>query len=281
MGANTSPPVFGGSDVQGPRVPGPLGVVDTVRTSLRLYGADAVKLWQVMALVIIPLQVLIFVLRAISVPSGSVLHNANIYVPDNSGGAFVALSELADVLTALVLLVSIGAAYRILLGRYLHHPADLSASFNFGLERLAPLLWVSIVTAVVVLIGFLLIIIPGIYLLVCVSIAVPVLMAEDRRGLNALTRSRELVSGSWWHVLGCTLVAAIVAGVGEVVIGVLVGAITSAVSPHSITVFLLINGVLNALVSILFSPFTAAVPVVVYVDMLVRKNDPQLGRLLA
>jgi hypothetical protein len=303
MGSSVPPPGFGGSNPDplgpppqpsgslprfegtnqapgsDPRVPGPLGVFDTVRTALGLYGADALKLWQAIAVVVIPVQLLVFVLRTIAVPHGSVLINSKIYLlPGTSDGGFLLVTLIGDLLA---LLVSVGATYRILLGRHLHHPADLSASFSFALERALPLLWVSILTAVVVLIGFVLVIIPGIYLAVSLAIAVPVLMAEDRHGLSALSRARELVSGRWWQVLGAIVVAAIVALVGEIIIGLLAKPIVSGIAPHSVTGYLLISALVNALVSIVFYPFTAAVPLVIYVDLLARKNDPQLDRLLA
>jgi hypothetical protein len=265
-----------------PRVPGPLGVFETVRAALGLYGADAFKLWQAVALIVIPVQALVFLLRVITVPGGSVLHHSRIYIqPGVSDGGFVFLSGVGELLAALALLISAGAAYRILLGRHLHHPADLTTSFSFALERVLPLLWVSILFAVCVLVGFILVIIPGIYLFVSLAVAVPVLMAEDRRGLAALGRSRELVAGDWWHVLGAIIVAVIAAAVGEIVINLVADAIVSGLTPHSVTGFLAINAAVSALISILFYPFTAAVPVVIYVDLLVRKRDPQLERLLA
>ena len=110
--------------------------------------------------------------------------------PGRSDGGFVAITSLSELLAALALLVCVGASYRILLGRHLHHPADLSESFSFALERVLPLLWVSILVAVFVVIGFIMVILPGVYLFVSFAIAVPVLMAEDRRGLQALSRSQ-------------------------------------------------------------------------------------------
>ncbi len=291
MGPSTSPPggslpryegadpAWGSPD---PRVPGPLNVGETVRTALGLYGADALKLWQVIALVVIPVQALVFGLRAITLPSGAFLSHHTIYAqPGTSDRGYVAISSLGELLAALALLVCVGATYRILLGRHLHHPADLVTSLNFALERVAPLLWVSILVAGCVIIGLILVIVPGVYLFVSFAVAVPVLMAEDRRGLAALARSRELIAGHWWHVLGAILVAAVVAVVGEVLINLVADAIVSGVSPHSVTGLLLITAIVNVLLSIVFFPFTAAVPVVIYVDLLLRRGDPQLERLLA
>jgi hypothetical protein len=278
MGANLMPPDLGpGID----SVPGPLGVFDTVRVALGLYRADMVTLWQVMAIVIVPQEILLFVLRDLTVPTGAFLQNGKLYVFNGTDGGFVTVTFLGYLLTLLVLLLSIGASYRILLGRHLHHPADLGTSFGFALTRARSLLWLIILTALCVLVGFVCLIIPGIYLAVTFAIVVPVLMAEDARGFKALARSQGLIAGCWWHVLGCLIVAGIAVAFGELVISLIANPLVNALSPHSITGFLVIDAVVNAVVSILFAPFAAAVPVVIYVDMLVRQNDPQLQRLLA
>ncbi|WP_249010296.1 hypothetical protein [Conexibacter sp. DBS9H8] len=272
---------FSPSPAGPPGVPGPLGVLATVRTAAGLYGADLGRLWQVMALVTVPLQALVFALRAITLPPGSVLAQGTIDVPAVGGNGFLITSFLGSVIGALIFLVSIGAAYRILLGRHLHHPADIFTSINFALDRTFGLLWVSILTGVVVLIGLFCFILPGIYLAITLAIAVPVLMAEDRRGLAALARSRELVRGRFWHVFGATVIAGAVLIAGELLFSSLAGSVVSAVDPRSVGADLAISGALNAVVSVLFTPFTAAVSVVLYVDMLLRDGDPQLQRLLA
>jgi hypothetical protein len=264
-----------------PRVPGPLGVLGTVSAALGLYGADNVTLWKVMATIVIPVQLLEFILRDLTVPGGAIVQSGSLAVISGTDGGYVAVSLFSDLLTALVVLVSVGAAYRILLGRHLHHPADLLTSFSFAVERLRSLLWLSILTALCVLAGLVCLIIPGVYLVVAFGVAVPVLMAEDKRGMKALERSQALVSGCWWHVLGCLVFAGVGAAIGEEIVGLLLDPLVSGLSPHSVGGFLIISAVLSAVASILVVPFTAAVYVVIYVDMLVRKADAQLARLLA
>ncbi|HET9074363.1 MAG TPA: hypothetical protein VFN48_07270 [Solirubrobacteraceae bacterium] len=265
----------------GPGVPGPLSIGATVRTALALYRADAARLWGAIALVVVPTQALVLGLRLISIPSGAVLRNAAVVVRAGQTGTFTGVSTVAAVLSALMLLVSIGAAYRIILGRYLDHPADLRTSFSFALDRAFGLVWVSILVAACVLVGFLLFILPGIYFIVALSVAVPVLMTEGGRGARALARSQELVAGAWFHVLGCLLVAAVLGGLGEGLLQLLLTSLTRALTPGSIPGFLLIGGALTSLVAVLLAPFSAAVSTVIYVDMLVRKHDPYLPQLLA
>ncbi len=65
-----------------------------------------------------------------------------------------------------------------------------------------PYLWVSALTGMLVFLGFILFIIPGIILLVYYSFSVWVFMFEDKKGYEALKKSMSLVKGYWWAVAG-------------------------------------------------------------------------------
>ena len=71
---------------------------------------------------------------------------------------------------------------------------------------LGPLILVAIVAGIVIVIGFVLIIVPGLILLTIWSVAVPVVVIEKPPGLGALGRSRELVRGNGWQVFGVILI---------------------------------------------------------------------------
>src|SRR5271155_5227724 len=65
---------------------------------------------------------------------------------------------------------------------------------------LGQLILVGIVAGIGIVIGFILIIIPGLYLLTVWSLAAPVVVLERPGVLAALRRSRELVRGNGWPV---------------------------------------------------------------------------------
>ncbi|MCW3032370.1 MAG: hypothetical protein JWM60_715 [Solirubrobacterales bacterium] len=71
---------------------------------------------------------------------------------------------------------------------------------------LGSLILVAIVAGIAILVGFVLIIVPGLILLTIWSVAVPVVVLEKPPGLRALSRSRELVRGNGWQVFGVILV---------------------------------------------------------------------------
>lgn len=72
--------------------------------------------------------------------------------------------------------------------------------------RIWALLGVSILSGVGILLGLALLVLPGLYLLVRWTVAVPVLIAERSGVLEALTRSGEEIEGRFWPVLAVCLV---------------------------------------------------------------------------
>src|SRR5258708_10415596 len=71
---------------------------------------------------------------------------------------------------------------------------------------LGSLVRVAVVAGILIVIGFVLIIVPGLILLTIWSVAVPAVVIERPPGLAALGRSRELVRGNGWQVFGGILV---------------------------------------------------------------------------
>lgn len=69
----------------------------------------------------------------------------------------------------------------------------------------------SILTGILVLLWTLLLIIPGIIFGVFYSFALYLLVFEDVRGMNAIKRSKALVTGYWWAVFGRTMFVILVA----------------------------------------------------------------------
>lgn len=70
-----------------------------------------------------------------------------------------------------------------------------------GWPRIIPFFWVSFLTGLISIVGFILLIIPGIIFSVWYVFSEYIFFAEDLRGMAALKRSKELVKGFWWKVL--------------------------------------------------------------------------------
>ena len=84
-----------------------------------------------------------------------------------------------------------------------------------------PLFLLSIVVGICVTVGFILVIIPGLFLLTIWAVSAPAVVLEARGVFDALGRSRELVRGNAWNVFG-VIVIVFVLGIG---VGLIAGAI--------------------------------------------------------
>jgi ABC-type multidrug transport system fused ATPase/permease subunit len=84
---------------------------------------------------------------------------------------------------------------------------------------LGTLMAISILFALGLLIGFVLLIIPGLILMTFWAVTVPVAVLEHRGIMESFRRSQQLVSGNAWNVFGVILVVFL----GAIVISFLVG----------------------------------------------------------
>lgn len=268
-GAGGGAPAGGGQGLR------PLSVGETLDVALKLYRGNAVSLWQIVASVIIPLEIINVIVRRVTLPGDVFVHNGQLYT-FTTGGSSSTSGTVALLLVALLglfgQLLAHGATFKLLLDGYLGRVTDVGQSFAFASHRVLSLLWLSIIATIAIVIGFILIVIPGVWLLISFSVAVPVLMLEGLKGTAALTRSMDLVRTRWWATFGRLLSVLLMYVVALFVIGLIATAIERGLSVTNVTLFVLIGGIFQGLILIFVTPFVAAAIVVIYIDLRVRKE---------
>jgi hypothetical protein len=247
----------------------PLGVGGILDRAFKLYREQATNLWTIAALIVVPAQVLVWVIVRASLGSGSFASDGTVYTTSST-----AVPELAIIVFGfLAAILSMGALSKCLLDAYTGQRTDWRHSLGYASERLGSLAWLAILTGVLLVVGYVLLIIPGIYLTVSWIVAVPVLMFEGIGGWGALKRSHDLVKGRWWATFGALLVGILLVIAVSVVVGLVLGAIASS---NSINVVLTLSGVSRILSAIITYPVLAALSTVIYVDLRARKEGVQL-----
>ena len=121
---------------------------------------------------------------------------------------------------------------------------------------LGQLILVGIVAGIGILIGFILIVIPGLILATLWSVAAPVVVLERPGGLRALGRSRELVRGNGWNVFAVILLLVI-----------LVGLVGSGIEVAADSAGTGVGLVVRVVVGILTAPISALAAAVLYFDL--------------
>lgn len=119
-----------------------------------------------------------------------------------------------------------------------------------------PLIGLSILLGLGVTIGFILIIVPGLFLITIWAVAAPALVIERRGVFASFGRSRELVRGQGWEVFGVILVV--------IGLGLLVGIVTAIVASGLGVVGV---ALVQWVVSVLISPFTSLISAVLYFSL--------------
>lgn len=99
--------------------------------------------------------------------------------------------------------------------------ANLQTSFNYTITKLLSLFAVSIITGILIVVGLIALIIPGIILAIMFSLVVPTIIIENTDALESLSRSRKLVSGRWLKTFGLLLLLYVIVGIVTVLVGVI------------------------------------------------------------
>jgi hypothetical protein len=247
----------------------PLTVGEILSAAFDLYRRQATALWTIVAAVVIPAQALIVIVERLILSGGRTQAiDGTIYTTDSTG----LLAIVVIVVTFLSVIVTIGALSKCLLDAYTGHPTGWRHSLQFAADRVGPLAWLSLITGVLLAIGYILLIIPGIFLTVSWIVAVPVLMFEGASPFASLRRSYDLVQGRWWATFGA-LVLAIIAIVG---ISIVLGLLFGGVGTNHISLILVLGGISRIIAALVTYPIVAAVSAVIYIDLRVRKEhvDP-------
>ena len=115
------------------------------------------------------------------------------------------LSMVVLLLECLLLIIALQAWIRVTLFYTVKERANDSKVKDLLMNsssKVGPYFWVVFLKSIIILGGFLLFIIPGIIFSIWFSLAEYAFVFDDKKGMQALWRSKELVQGYWWPVFG-------------------------------------------------------------------------------
>jgi hypothetical protein len=177
------------------------------------------------------------------------------------------LVGIAKIASNLLFALLDAATITIVSDAYLGNTPDLSSTLRAVGMRSGSLIGASILRGLIIVLGLVLLIVPGVVFFAW-SFAMPmVIMIEGHDAGSAFTRSRELVRGNVWRVLLTILLAFVIVFVLGVAGGAALGALGSAIGLPSRTVTLL-----GELSIICFYPIGSVVGTLLYYDLRIRNE---------
>ncbi|MCL4436448.1 MAG: hypothetical protein M1503_03450 [Thaumarchaeota archaeon] len=92
---------------------------------------------------------------------------------------------------------------------------SVQQSFDETIARFPSLIAVSLITSLLIGVGFILLIAPGVILAIIFSLTIPVVMIEKRGALESLSRSQRLIDGHWKKTFGLLLMVGVLTGIAS------------------------------------------------------------------
>ena len=233
----------------------PMTAGEIMNTAVRIYATQFLTLMSAVAIFIIPVEILYAV-----------------WFAARSNGALV--SVLLLVVTGQL---ATAASLQAVAEAYLGVATSWRRSIAFVSRRMGRVLLLALIEVALVGVGSILII-PGVYLLVALLVATPALLFERLDPISAMKRSRELVRGLWFRTAGCYLLASFFVGL-VALIPTLLFIKANGSGAHVTSSHPLAAQIAGVVTSLLTTPFMAAIVVLIYFDLRVRKEGYRLDDL--
>ena len=256
----------------------PLRIGEIIDAGIKITTKRFAALAKLVAAVTIPIQVIsAFVALSSFDESSFDTSTTSSQQIDSEFWTQLAGNFVVTALGMLATLIALAACTRVVAGAYFGEEADWVGSLRYAARRLHSLLWVGFLTLLMVGLGFLACLIPGIWLAIAYSVAVPVLLIEGTKGIGALGRSFRLVRGRWWPTFGVLLLGQLLITIVQTMVSLpVLGILIAGGDDPNAVVFVVGSTITGTISTILTTPFLVAVLVVVYIDLRVRKEGLDL-----
>lgn len=241
------------------------GTGSLLRRALTLYSEHLPTFLRLVLLVYTP--VIIFTLVQVTV---AILNMRHVFVKPWD----TVLSGVAGVATFITMFISatvISGVTTWLVTQMLAlplRPVELRPAFVALKKRLRPFILTIMLISVLILLGIVLCLVPGFYLLVNFALVAPVLMMEDYRGRAAMKRSRALYKRSRRTVIAVIFIQMIVPFILSMISSLLLLAVVTALHGGELKGMAEIYGISQKLVTlpitILLTPLTSVVTALLY-----------------
>jgi hypothetical protein len=240
------------------------GLGDILTAAFDIYKANAAKLIGIVAIVVVPLSLIGAFLtkqafKANCTTVESPFLNGKICEPQ-SAAIVLFLLALGTALAFIMSFVVQAAIARAAGEATVGDQVDANESYRWGFRHLGNVLWISILAGLCILGGLILFIIPGIIIAVFLTVVIPALLFENKRGTDSLSRSWNLVKGHFWHVLGVVVVTGLITGV--------ISSIFNALGGSNWFLY----WIMDSIGRIITVPFAALVSVILYLDLRARSE---------
>jgi len=197
----------------------PFSIGSVIGETFSLYGGNFLKFTVTGILIYVPVLAIMVATMGMAVVTGSGAFDPNSAIAD-PGAIGAMMTGLVTSMFFMLLAFSVGSGaitYGAIESKS-GNDVGLGAMIGRALVKIIPLVLASIVMTVLIGIGMIFLIIPGIIIALMLIVTWPVILAEGLGPIEALGRSRELTKGHKWGIFGGYLVFYIISMIIQLVL---------------------------------------------------------------
>jgi hypothetical protein len=189
----------------------------------------------------------------------------------------------AGLLMALIATILLGAIVARIDGVARGEPVALGDALSIGVNRMPANILAWILVALVVSVGLVLLIIPGLIFVIWFLFAPYAVVIERLGPLQSMGYSRAIVRGHWWRTAAIVTIVGIIVSVLYTVLGI-VAAITVFTNPETVSTGQMpwyVQFVIGPLLGGVAGPFAYAMLLAIYYDLRLRHEGADLAARIA
>ncbi len=256
------------------RVPGrELSIGEVLETTFSLYQRDFSKYFLLFAIVQVVIGVVTALARLVFVypipPVNPTPQQFNNWILGRLA-VLGAILLITFVVTIVFVPIAQGGAIKMASDRIEKGQADLGVAVRLAMSRLLGIWALSIIVGILIIVGLIALIVPGIILGIMFSLAIPALIIENKGVSASMDRSRQLVGHRWGKSFVLYLVIGIIIVIASVIVSVIASVIVSAVS----TPFGIASPIVSGLLSAFYEPLVPILLAVYFYSNVARIAPP-------
>jgi len=252
----------------------PMTIGQILDRTFKLYRQSFIRFITIAAVVAVPVFLLQMVLQqAIQTRAAA----PTVEEAQGVTGIAIGGSLVLVFFTLVATMLCNGALAKSVSEAYLGKDVSVGQAYRVVLPKLGTLILAAILVGLLVMIGFLMLIIPGIIFFLWYSLTAQAVVLENCSATGGMSRSKALLKGNLGKVFAVgflvNIISAIVGGVFGAIGGLIGGGMQN---PQSV---LILTGAFQVVGQVLATPISAAAFILLYYDMRIRKEGFDLEML--
>jgi len=243
--------------------------------SFRLYRQNFIKFLAIMAVIYVPLALIQMGLLQVSGSQESI-RTASQNEPDPA----TLIGGMVNLFVTIVgTTLGSAALIRSVSQSYLGKSTSIGEAYRTVLPKLLTLIGAVIMVALLVMLGFLLLIVPGIIFMLRYSLTSQSIVIEDLKAVEGMGRSKNLAAGNLGKIFGVNFLMSLITGV--IILGIQQGGglMIPADTPENSNIVFMTERMVATVAQILVAPLGAIALILLYYDIRIRKEGFDLEML--